>query len=221
MIDIVAPVGRPAVPRTFHQLGILVLDGSGSMTETAAGNSTKAKEVSAAVHELFNRLNASRVKQNFSFSCIKFDDTATVSLQPTPFDFNTLANEDYDPTSGKGGGTQIFLALEKAKQVAESFLQNAPKDGVKHSVLILLMSDGMCFDPQRTISTANQIKSNQGIEIACAFFGAIGESASAEKQTLKDVSSDPAKYFTTVYDGEALRAFFERSISQSSGIKVG
>lgn len=215
-----APVGTPVIPRYFHQLGILVLDGSGSMTEKAAMNSTKAKEVNAAVMELFNRINVSRVKQNFSFACIKFDETATVSLPPTPFDFNVLMNENYDPTIGKGGGTQIFEALNEAKKLAENFLNNAPPDGVPHKVLILLMSDGMCFQPETTVAVANNLKSNPKILMASAYFGTVGEIDTDAQRVLKEVSTDPVTYYTTVYDGEALRAFFERSISQSAGIKI-
>ena len=44
-----APIGTPVIPRYFHQLGILVLGGSGSMTDKAAMNSTKAKEVNSGV----------------------------------------------------------------------------------------------------------------------------------------------------------------------------
>jgi uncharacterized protein YegL len=215
-----APAGTPVIPRYFHQLGILVLDGSGSMTAKAAMNSTKAKEVNAAVMELFNRINASRVKQNFSFACIKFDETATISLQPTTFDFNQLMNENYDPTVSKGGGTQIFEALNQAKTLAERFLNDAPADGVPHKVLILLMSDGLCFQPQTTISVAGSLKSNPKIQIACAYFGSIGENDADAQKVLKEVSTDGVTYYTTVYDGEALRAFFERSISQSAGIKI-
>jgi len=214
-------VGTVTIPRYFHQLGILVLDGSGSMTLKAAMNSPKAKEVKAAVYELFNRINASRVKQNFSFACVKFDETATVSLPPTPFDFNILMKEDYDPTIGKGAGTQIFEALNEAKKLAENFLNNAPPDGVPHKVLILLMSDGMCFQPETTVEVAKELKSNPKILIASAYFGTVGEIDTDAQKILKEVSTDPATYYTTVYDGEALRAFFERSISQSAGIKIG
>ncbi|WP_333696349.1 vWA domain-containing protein [Flavobacterium sp.] len=219
-MDTNAPVGTPVIPRYFHQLGILVLDGSGSMTEKAAMNSTKAREVNAAVMELFNRINVSRVKQNFSFACIKFDETATVSLPQTPFDFNVLMNENYDPTIGKGGGTQIFEALNEAKKMAENFLNNAPPDGVPHKVLILLMSDGMCFQPETTVAVASNLKSNPKILMASAYFGTVGEIDTDAQKVLKEVSTDPATYYTTVYDGEALRAFFERSISQSAGIKI-
>jgi uncharacterized protein YegL len=219
-MEINAPVGTPVIPRYFHQLGILVLDGSGSMTDKAAMNSTKAKEVNSGVVELFNRLNVSRVKQNFSFACIKFDESATVTLPPTSFDFNRLMIEDYDPIVGKGGGTQIFEALNEAKKLAENFLNSNPTDGVPHKVLILLMSDGMCFQPQTTISVAANLKSNPKINIACAYFGTVGETAIDAQKVLKEVSTDPSTFYTTVYDGEALRAFFERSISQSAGIKI-
>lgn len=220
-VPILAPIGIPSVPQYFHQLGILVLDGSGSMTEKAAGNSTKAKEVNAAVMELFNRLNGSRVKQNFSFACIKFDEAATVSLQPTPFNFNQLMNENFDPTTGKGGGTQISEGLKEANKLADNFLNSAPSGGVPHKVLILLMSDGMCFSPQTTKSIANSLKSNPKIQIACAYFGTVGSKNDINAQNvLKDVSTDSSTYYTTVYEGEALRAFFERSISQSAGIKI-
>lgn len=219
-VPIFAPVGIPSVPRFFHQLGLLVLDGSGSMTEKAARNSTKAKEVNAAVIELFNRLNVSRVKQNFSFACIKFDVAATVSLPPIPFDFNQLMNENFDPTVGKGGGTQISEGLKEAKKLADNFLNSAPPGSVPHKVLILLMSDGMCFSPQTTISAANSLKSDPRIQIACAYFGTVGNNDTDAQNALKDICTDPGTYYTTVYDGDALRAFFERSISQSAGIKI-
>ncbi|WP_412466648.1 vWA domain-containing protein [Pedobacter sp. KLB.chiD] len=219
-MEINAPIGTPVIPRYFHQLGILVLDGSGSMTDKAPMNSTKAKEVNSGVVELFNRLNVSRVKQNFSFACIKFDETATVTLPPTSFDFNRLMGENYDPTVGKGGGTQIFEALNEAKKLAENFLNSNPIDGVPYKVLILLMSDGMCFQPQTTISVAANLKSNPKINIACAYFGTVGETTTDAQKVLREVSTDPATFYTTVYDGEALRAFFERSISQSAGIKI-
>lgn len=219
-MDTNTPIGTPVIPIFFRQLGILVLDGSGSMMEKTTRNATKAKEVNAAVIELFNRINASRMKQNFAFACIKFDESATVSLQPTSFDFDALMRGNYDPTEGKGGGTKIFEALNEAKKMAESFLNTAPPDGVPHKVLILLMSDGACFQPNKTIEVAQELKSNPKIQIACAYFAAVGTSDTEAQKILKAISSAPFTYYTTVYDGEALRSFFERSISQSAGVKI-
>lgn len=214
-------IGVVKPPKFFHQLGILVLDGSGSMGAKGRMQLTKAQEVNSGVLELFNRLNVSRVKQNFSFSCIKFDTSATISLQPTAFEEFSYFEENFDPTEGKGGGTQIFEALDQAKNLADNFLGGAEEDGLPHKVLILLMSDGLCFEPEKTKQIASEIKNNPQIQIACAYFGKVGEVDAKAQEVLKEVSSDPVAYYATVYDGETLRAFFERSISQSSGTKIG
>jgi hypothetical protein len=215
-----APVGTPFIPRFFHQLGILVLDGSGSMEEKATSGASKGKEVSAAVVELFNRLNVSRVKQNFSFAGIKFDTNVEISMQVSVFDYNAFVKIDLDPTIGKGGGTRIDEGLKIAKELADDFLQSAPEGGVPHKVLILLMSDGMCFRPDLTKALAQSLKANPKIQIASAYFGTVGDIDPDAQGLLKEVASDPVTFYTTVYDGEALRNFFERSISQSAGIKI-
>jgi uncharacterized protein YegL len=214
-------IEKPEVPRTFHQLGILVLDGSGSMSATGRQQLTKAQEVEMGIKEMFSRFDASRVKNNFSFACIKFDTSSTVTLQPTPFKDLDYFNEDFNPLNGKGKGTHIFDALNEAKKIAEDFLSNAPSDGVKHSVVILLMSDGLCFQPETTIAVADNIKQNNQIVLASAYFAEIGNNDNESNDTknlLQAVATNPVSYYATVYDGETLRKFFERSISQSSGI---
>ena len=218
-------INKPEVPQTFHQLGILVLDGSGSMASPGRQGLTKAQEVEMGMKEMFARFDVSRVKNNFSFACIKFDTTATVTLPPTPFKELDYYNEDFNPLNGKGGGTHIFEGLNEAKKIAEQFLNNAPKDGVKHSVVILLMSDGMCFEPEKSKLIATQIKAEKNIDIACAYLAEIGGNdieAIDTKNLMQELASDPVSYYATVYDGETLRKFFERSISQSAGIgKIG
>ena len=214
-------IDKPEVPRTFHQLGILVLDGSGSMSNTGRQQLTKAQEVEMGLKEMFSRFDASRVKNNFSFACIKFDTTSTTTLSPTPFTEIDYLSEDFNPLNGKGQGTHIFDGLNEAKRLAEDFLNNADSDGVKHSVLILVMSDGMCFQPSTSIAVAENIKQHGNIDIACAYFADLGTSNSEEanetKNLLQAISTNPVSFYATVYDGETLRKFFERSISQSSG----
>lgn len=214
-------IDKPEVPQTFHQLGILVLDGSGSMSETGRNNLTKAQEVEIGMKEMFSRFDASRVKNNFSFACIKFDTTPTITLQPTAFKDIDYFREDFNPLNVKGGGTHIFDALAEAQKIADQFLLNAPQDGVRHSVVILLMSDGMCFEPQKTLDISNQIKSKGGIDIACAYLSELGSVNETEKNDTKSlmqsIATNPVQYYATVYDGESLRKFFEASISQSSG----
>lgn len=214
-------IDKPEVPRTFHQLGILVLDGSGSMSETGRQQLTKAQEVEMGIKEMFSRFDASRVKNNFSFACVKFDTTSTITLQPTSFKDLDYYSEDFNPLNGKGKGTHIFDGLNEAKRIAEAFLSNAPIDGVKHSVVILLMSDGLCFQPATSIAVADNIKLNKQIVIASAYFAEIGnnnDEATSTKNLLQEIATNPVSYYATVYDGETLRKFFERSISQSSGI---
>lgn len=211
------PSGDVTLNKSINQLGILVLDGSGSMEGPAPGNVTIAKAVEGGLMEMFNRFNVSKKKQNFSFACIKFDNTPTVTLEPIAFDFNTLMNTNFDPLEGKGGQTYTNLALEQAKEMAEKFLQNPPEPGIPHRVLILLMSDGNSHAPEKTIEVSAEIKKNVDIEIACAYFGTVGNNDPDAQKLLKEVASSATK-FTTVYDGEALRNFFVASLSASAGM---
>lgn len=215
--DFKAPVGGVTLNKTFNQLGILVLDGSGSMGEEAAGNTTKAKHVESAVIEMFNRFDVSRIKQNFSFGCIKFDSSSDVILEPTAFDFNELMKLNYDPLDGKGGGTYINLALEKAKEMAEGFINNPPEPGIPHKVLIMLLSDGMCFEPVETQRVSEDLKSNPQIEIASAYISAVGKPESDVQNLCRSIASNPV-FYTTVYNGEQLRSFFVNSLSASAGV---
>jgi uncharacterized protein YegL len=211
------PTGAITLNKTINQLGILVLDGSGSMEEPAPGMVTKAKAVEGGIIEMWNRFNASSKKQNFSFACIKFDNTATVTFEPIGFDYDTLMNHDYNALDGKGGQTYTNLALEKAKEMAESFINNPSELGITHKVLILLMSDGQSHEPQKTLEIAAEIKTNRLIEIACAYMGTVGNNDPDAQTLLKEVASDATK-FSTVYEGDALRSFFIASLSASAGM---
>ena len=53
-------IDKPEVPRTFHQLGILVLDGSGSMGATGRQQLTKAQEVEMGLKEMFSRFDVEK-----------------------------------------------------------------------------------------------------------------------------------------------------------------
>lgn len=215
-------IGKVDTPRQFMQLGILVVDGSGSMTEPTAGNITKAQATNLAVRELFTRIKASRVKHNFMFAVITFDDHPTVRLQPTEA-LQVDDNADYDPTIGHGDGTRIDLALEEAERIATGFLANAPAEGVPHSVVILVMSDGLCHQPDRTRQIANRIKTgpfSNKITICSTLFATIGNPDPAGEQLLRDIATDPSRHYKTVYDAETLRGFFIASLSTASGVRI-
>jgi uncharacterized protein YegL len=217
-------VGRVRAPKQFAQLAIPVLDGSGSMTEKTAGNISKADAVNGGIRDMLTRFKGGKAISNFSFAVVTFDDDATIRLQPTE---GTAVddNADYNPLTGHGGGTHIFAALEKAEQLIEQFLSGAPAGGVHHSAVVLLMSDGECAEPDRTREVAARIKQrfgNDRVTIAACLFATIGRRDPAGEALLKELATDPVRFYKTVYDGESLRSFFEASASAASGgIKIG
>ena len=217
-------LGKIETPKQFAQLGIMVVDGSGSMTDPAGGNITKAQATNNAVREIFTRFKVSRVAKNFSFAAVTFDETAAVRLAATEVGPNLDDNGDYNPLNGHGGGTNIYAALGAANQIASAFLDAAPVAGVPHSVVILVMSDGCCSDPVRTKVVAEAIKSGphgSRVKICSALFATVGTPDPRGEALLREVASDPIMGFKTVYDGETLRSFFEASISAASGgIKI-
>jgi uncharacterized protein YegL len=76
-------IGEVTESRTFHQLGILVLDGSGSMAAIGDGNISLADSVNRAVREFLGYFKNSSIANNFSFAVITFDNDAKVH---TPMD---------------------------------------------------------------------------------------------------------------------------------------
>src|SRR6185369_9555984 len=98
-------------------------------------------------------------------------------------------------------------------------LAKAPESGVPHSAVILVMSDGCCSDPARTKQVADRIKSGPNgsrVRICAALFATVGGKDIAGETLLKGITSDPVMGYKTVYDGEALRGFFEKSMSAAS-----
>jgi len=213
-------VGKIETPKQFSQLGVLVVDGSGSMTEQSVGNITKAQATNNSIRELFTRFKASRVAKNFTFAVVTFDESSTVVLPPTDVGPSLDDNGDYNPLNGHGGGTRIYTALEEAENVVNSFLGKAPTGGVPHSAIILVMSDGCCSNPAQTKQIADRIKTGPNgslVKICSTLFATIGSKDAAGEALLREIASDPVMGYKTVYDGETLRSFFEKSISAASG----
>jgi uncharacterized protein YegL len=213
-------VGKVDTPRQFSQFGVLIMDGSGSMTEQAVGNIAKAQATNTAIREMFTRFKVSRAAKNFSFAVISFDTSARVRLQPTEVGDSLDDNADYNPLHGHGGGTNIYAALEEAEKLVNDFLAAAPPEGVHASAIILIMSDGCCSNPAKTKEVADRIKNGPNgsrIKICSTLFATVGNADPAGEQLLREIASDPVLGYKTVYDGETLRNFFERSISAASG----
>ena len=218
-----ANVGTILAPPTFNQLGILVLDGSGSMEGLTAGKITKAQAVNGAVRDIFTRFRKSRYVRNFSFAVVTFDQNAQLH---TPITAATDIDDDenYDPMKDHGGGTNIGAGLLEAKRIAGDFLRKAPQD-VPTTVVIVVMSDGRdgeggVTDPAETRRIAEEIKRNPAITICSTYFAEMGSQDPQAQDHLRALASDSGNNYKTVYDAESLRAFFLASLSVNTNVTI-
>jgi len=216
-------IGVVDAPHTFSQLGVLVLDGSGSMENPAVGKLTKAEAVNNAVREMLTRFSVSRHKRNFSFAVVTFDDEAAVHTPLTPAT-EIDDNADYDPLRNHGGGTSIATGLAEARRIADEFLATAPAD-IPSSAVIVVMSDGRdgeggVGDPAHTLRLADEIKANPAVTLCTTYFGIPGEGDTVAQDHLRALASNPATGFKTVYDAETLRKFFIASVSAGHNMAI-
>jgi hypothetical protein len=204
----------PRTSITFRQGGILTKDGSVSMTEQIeGGNGTKASEVNIASREFFSRMKASRRAPNFSFANIDFHDTVA-HIIPMQAIADIDDNDDFDPTSHGTGGTFYGAGLEQAKIIGDQYL--AADANIPSSLVVLLLGDGECSQPERSIQIADTLKADPRIIIAAAYFATKGTTNTAGPNLLRQICSDPARYYKTVYDAETLRRFFEASMTAAA-----
>ena len=195
--------------KAVDQLGILVLDGSGSMgKQDASGRGTKAEAVGEVVKGLITRLQGSTRSPDFSLSLIAFDDQVELPprLSPTPVDDIDLNSLNTNPLLG--GQTAIGDALEKAGEIAQEFLNLGGE--LPRKVLIMLMSDGQNVTGKDPLIVSQFLKEHYGekCKICCVAYG-----ADADQETLKKICSElEDKYFRSIDDPETLRTFFEASM---------
>jgi uncharacterized protein YegL len=208
-------IGEVTESRTFHQLGILVLDGSGSMQAIGDGNISLADSVNRAVREFLGYFKNSSISNNFSFAVITFDNNAKVHTPITELP-NVDDFGDYNPMNGHGGGTFIGGALAEAEKLASQFLSSPESSSVPHDVRVIIMSDGLCQAPDVTKEIASNLKQNDKIMICSSLFtqpAKAGESETSEAKTvLADIAS-AANLYKTTYKETDLRQFFISSMS--------
>jgi Mg-chelatase subunit ChlD len=214
--------GVPEAPRVFHQLGILVLDGSPSMSsQSARGKISKADAVNVGVRELLTRLAASKNRKNFSIAVIAFSDSSVIQLPSTPVE-RIDDNASYNPLLPGGSGTHIGTALSEARRVADEFFRTNRDSGVPSSVVVVLMSDGANTGGLDPITEAASLKSQSDVTLCATLFsgvgGDVGETEEA-KNLLMQIATSPAHY-KTVYDTETLRKFFIASVSSVRNVRM-
>ena len=204
--------------QTFNQLGILVLDGSGSMEEQTAQHVSKADAVTLAVNDLFSRFKASSMRKNFTFAIVNYDHRSVVKMQPTPVK-DIDDHGDYNPMEGLGGATYISEGLKEAKKIAEDFLSKSQEGGVPMSVVVVIMTDGVDMTQPETTSMANTLKQMDKVKVCGCFFETLGADAKAMKEAadyIKGLCSTPQD-FSMVSSADMLRTFFVASMSNVVG----
>ena len=211
----------PPVNASFYQLGIFVIDGSGSMNEKITMNMTRSEAVDIALKATFIKFKVSRKKECFSFSVVAFGDYSqqVLSIQKAE---NCTPNDDYSPVhffnNGLGSNsTNIYTGLSKAYEIAKKFLDNKTSK-ILHKVAIVVLSDGMCHNSSETRAIADKIKQIQDIEIYCCHLQG-GLPDNNAQILLKNVASSLDNY-KTVTDENTIRNFFVSSISSSSGFTI-
>lgn len=193
--------------RESEQLGILILDGSGTMKDPGDAKLSKCVEVDTAVKELITRLKGSTRNAEFFISIVTFDENvksrkyrAVTEIDPT--------KEDYNPLHGHGGLTAIGDALAEADKIAEEFLGEQTE--YPRSVVMILMTDGRNNSGIGPEDVANKIKnSGKRINIFTVGYGPSDEDIDIE--LLKKIKSDGGAY-TRLRNPEDLRKFFMASL---------
>lgn len=205
--------GEISGPRSFHQLGILVLDGSGSMAGSTIRGMSKADAVNTAVRGLLTRFKVSGKKENFSFAIVTFSNDAKIHTDVTSADVID-DNGNYDPLEGHGGGTSIHEGLKLAGKIADQFMADYVPGGVPQSVALVVLSDGMCSNPTMTKQTADNLKAS-GRDIFSVYLNGASQSSESDngKDLLMSIVSNTTIGFKEAWDANTLRDFFVASMS--------
>ncbi len=220
-------------PRSVEELGILVIDGSGSMGLPEPPAQPKALEVMGHLVDspdsLFERLNKGTRRHEIYLAMITYDHVVTRRLDPTPLTEIDPDKLRVDLLREHGGRTAIGKALNEAGAIARQFLAAQDPSGAPRFVTILLMSDGQEVENSDPVGEALKIKSDAqpkkigalmserpDIVIAAAAYG-----DDADPDTLRSVSTQlpnqPDRFFKRVTTGQQLRDFFIASMTAGPG----
>jgi len=218
-LNIPQPVTAPA----WIQLGVMVNDGSGSMTlqsaepdtslEGVAPARTKAAAVDNALKDFIKRMKSSRKAGNFCLSFVSFNDRVTDQRNPEALP-SVSSERSYDPTAHGTGGTAIHKGLDAAAEIVDDFMREAETTEIPVSVVVVLLSDGEeRDDPVKTAEAAARLRELPNTMLAACLFATKDQPAHGE-QLLEEIVSEPRLY-QRVHNAEQLRKFFVASVSAS------
>lgn len=211
--------------QSWYQLGVLVIDGSGSMTLPYAGDEeaslgggavrTKAEAAEEALQKFVERMIKSHNAPNFGLSFVFFNDRVTHERKPTKVK-ELDANAPYNPTAYGIGGTAIHSGLDAAASMVEEFMRDGASLEIPLSAVVVVMSDGEeQDDPVKVKQAADRIKALPKTDLTSCLFATKGQPAVGET-LLQEITSGP-EFYQRAYSTEQLRKFFEDSIVTVSG----
>ena len=212
--------------RSFERLGILVLDGSGSMEEPHPNGIKKFEAISGCVKDLILGLKQHPRSPNLFLTILTYDDTVdrnpVVPITPVEEMDDTA---DYNPMNMngvvRGGQTAIGDALELAFNVAYDFAKD-PNQKYPRSCVILLMTDGINNTGKDPMQVSQEINERirreeltQRIRRICALgFGVPSDKDSLDADLLRGiVSEEKDENFKITLDSQEIVAFFTKSIT--------
>lgn len=221
MHDANTHIPQPLAPQAWYQLGVMVIDGSGSMALPYAGDEevglggggvrSKAEATEDALKTFVVRMQQSHNAPNFGLSFVFFNDEVTHERKPVVVP-ELDPNSRYDSTAYGVGGTAIHSGLDAATLIIEAFMREGAALEIPLSAVVVLMSDGEeRDDPVKVAAAANRIKALPKTKMTSCLFATQGQPAVGET-LLQEVASAP-EFYQRAYSTEQLRKFFEASLT--------
>lgn len=198
------------------QLGILILDGSGSMENKTQELISKNAAVGKSVTELFQIFKTSTRKHRYCFAVVDFDEIAHRKLDITEInDINIL--DDFKPIQRKDKCTYLYTGLEEAEKIADKFLNT---DDKYRSVVMVIMTDGLDMNMEKAKSTASRLKEKYGgkIKITASCFIARDLSDNDKQKVmefLRTIVTSEEELCMETATAQELRDFFYKSVTQT------
>lgn len=201
----------------YKQLGLLVLDSSGSMKCDNLEKIPKAAAVSKSVSEFFEKMQQSTIDNHFCFAIVNFNEEAYLMLDITEtsdLDINAI----YNPVPEHSKGTFLSTGLIKANTVIERFMKI--KDDITRSVVLIIMTDGMNMDEDspEALKVMKQLKGKYGdkLSVTASYFDTMGFKYD-DKMKIMDFLGQlvtAPENCVAITSGAELRDFFIRSCSK-------
>lgn len=209
-------------PATLHQLGILLLDGSGSMAEELVDATTgvrqqKAEIVDSVARSLIGRLARGRQAQSFFCAACRFAEEADTLLEicrvtEVPSDVRLM------PLFAPHQGTFLGAGLELAERLLHQWFHVWDHGPLPTSAVLIVMSDGRDTDgtqrrPEETFAIADRLRRLPGLTICSTYFEAAEAETVEAVNTLKRIATNPTKHYCRTTSAEELRHFFLASFT--------